>query len=187
MYAVMVFRADSLGKSRGNILGLAVNIKVSLPHRRCLILIELILFAQTSVTLTVCNLLVVVTYVYNRFRSNLEDSDSESEDNPTTRRHSDLPGGRTTKPSVAPPSTVLVLTDIGTESTGVSCGEGTGGTTSTPMTWDGSDRGWVARTPPPALTTLGISSQPSSFSGAVSELSSASVLPSGSAAKSASG
>lgn len=98
-----------------------------------------------------CNLLVVVTYIYNRFRSNSEDSDSDSEDTPATRRHSNLPSGRTTKPSVAPQSTVLVLTDLESDFTGASYSRGGRGATSTFMTWKESEHAWVPRAPPSAL------------------------------------
>ncbi len=100
-----------------------------------------------------CSLLVVVTYIYNKFYASSEDSDSENEDDPTTRRHSDLPSGRTTKPSVDPQSTVLNLTEFDSDSASTSYNERARGISSTFMTWAGSETGWVARAPPPALVS----------------------------------
>ncbi|KAF9451178.1 hypothetical protein P691DRAFT_724688 [Macrolepiota fuliginosa MF-IS2] len=135
LYGVLLLNANKLGGFRTPIVSLTIHIKA-------------------TTTLTVCNLLVVVTYVYARFWKSSDDSDSESEASQTTRRHSNLPSGRTTKPSRDPQNTALVLTEFSSDDYTTSQSRGwREDHTSTFMTWAGSERGWLPRAPPPALTS----------------------------------
>lgn len=111
-----------------------------------------------AITLTVCNLLVVVTYIYARFWRSSTDSDSESDDAPPTRRHSNLPNGRTTKHSSVPRNTILILTELDSDGSVIPWSQQRRAS-STYMTWGGSARGWVPRAPPSALTSSRTTSQ----------------------------
>lgn len=116
---------------------------------------------QTTVTLTVSNFLVVVTYLYVIFSKSSGHNDGRTDTTPVTERRSQLPDGGHIKSTPEPHNPVYILTQFDSNGSVLPWSQ-QGGLTA--FTYAGSELGWLPRPPSTMSTNIKSSQVSSSFS-----------------------